>query len=1715
MATSLQRATSRSSGTFDSCLDPAGCSLLAEHVVQGVPVLPGAAALGLALRAGRAAAAGDHVVLRETHFGSAVAVEAGRELRLRVLLDAAEDGWSFTVSTVGPDGGLTRHVTGRLERGNRETAAAGTPAEARARLGRAHGGAAFYATLAASGNHYGPLFQGVERLWTQEGEALAELRAAPVPTALAEAFGLDVAAVDAALHALAAPGGGAGRRPAFVLASVAEADLPPGAQPAWSHVRLDPGAGDAAPSGDVHLYDAAGGWAGTLRGVRLAWLEPTRTAPPERIVVAATFTADPVGEVLELWAQELALPLEVRHAPFDQVLQQLLDPASLLRANPAGAGLVLLRIEDWARLGTLPRAGALPPEVPSRRLPSGLEVAHLNPYETDYLYQEIFVDRVYERHGITIQPGDCVFDVGANIGMFALFARSAAERVSVCAFEPSPRLLPLLEANARLAGGIEVFPCGVADRDGRAPFTFYARSSVFSGYRADAEQDQAALRAVIDNMLARGGVGEPAERAAAADYFLAGRLEAEVSERELRTLSSVIDERAIERIDLLKIDAEKSEWAVLAGLREEHWPRVQQVVLEVHEGGGGGQAERIAVLLRERGFEVAQEREPLLDGSGLHTLYARRPGDRPGEPAWTARLEAAGGTFLEALRAAAGSLRTPLLVVCCPPSPGAGRMPALAARLQEWEGRVVAAARGLPGVDVVRAAELTERYPAAEVHDERALALGHLPYTSGYLAALGTAAIRRLVARRDATVKVIAVDADETLWNGVCGESGPLGVEVDADRAALQEHLIEEVEAGKLLAVCSKNRLEDVLEVFRAHPGMRLREEHVAAWRVNWRPKSANLRELAGELRVALGDCLLLDDSPLECAEVQAHAPEVVALALPRGSGEAARFLRHVWLLDQGAPTSEDARRTRLYADDTRRAQALRAAPSLQEFLDTLELRCEIAPMDPADAARVAQLTQRTNQMNLAKRERTAAGLLAAVVSGSEDWLTVRVSDRFGDYGLVGAMGFRGEAQALRVEAFLLSCRALGRGVEQRMLAELGRRAEARGLVRLELPFVAAPRNQPARELLESLEPQQTDGSLWVLPAAAASAQRLRPPRADGGDGKAAPVVAEAGPVRLDRRRDPEIARRLAVALATVEQIEAALAVRRRTLRGGAAPLVSLRGTGPVRETLGAIWSDVLGLPGVGLQDDFFALGGTSLQLVQAVSRVGRAFGRSIPLDDAFQLRSVEAVAAWLEGHGIGGPAAGEAAGDATPAPPVATGAVSHGQEALYYLQQLAPETWAYNVPFGARVMGRRLAGGALGRAFERLLARHPMLRATYAMHRGRVHAVDGGAPLADFAEVDASAWDAPALAERLRYELRQPFDLRRGPLARLRLFQWRGESVLLFVTHHVAVDLWSMEIVADDLLRFHRDEEEGRPGDDGPPPPAESYADFVRGQRQLLDGPEGERQWAYWQGELGGDLPVLALQMARSESGPRRMVGASHAFAVDQGLVEELRALAAREGSTLFQVLLAGYATLLFRHTSQDDLLIGAPFGVRDPERFGGVVGNFINLIPLRIRLGGGPGFRELLSRVGQRVRHGLAHRDTPFSLLVQRLRRRGSRSAPLVQTTFALHEPSRLPDLAPFFLQGNLQGRLRLHGLELEPVGLTQQEGQFDLALEMVPQGRGLRGAFKYDAQVLDAASAARLADRYQALLAAAVARPDVPLGALALGRPGAGPLRTSEGP
>ncbi|MFD9505616.1 SDR family NAD(P)-dependent oxidoreductase [Streptomyces mirabilis] len=413
--------------------------------------------------------------------------------------------------------------------------------------------------------------------------------------------------------------------------------------------------------------------------------------------------------------------------------------------------------------------------------------------------------------------------------------------------------------------------------------------------------------------------------------------------------------------------------------------------------------------------------------------------------------------FPASLRALSERTRKPLIV---------GFLPSAHARdrFARWEREIADELAEVPGIAVLRPDDWTRCHAVEEPFDERTERIAHLPFTPHFQAAVALCLADVVRAVRRPAPKVIAVDGDETLWGGVAGEIGPEAVDLTGPRALLARRLLQWRAAGALLALVSNND-EATVRAVLDRPDSLLKAEHFSVLSATWGPKSGRLAEAARTLGLGPDSFLFLDDNPVEIAGVRSALPEVLSVTCPP-SAELGAFLGRLWPLVPAAATAEDALRARFYEQERDR-DAVRAQAGFEEFLAQLELEVDIRALSGADVERAEQLVRRTNQFTL--RARSAdGGDLGRWRERGEVW-TAAARDRFGDYGQIGLLALRADGDQLEVLAWLMSCRALGRGVEERLLRWLADRADELDCVKVRLTAERTPRNVPARRLLAAL----------------------------------------------------------------------------------------------------------------------------------------------------------------------------------------------------------------------------------------------------------------------------------------------------------------------------------------------------------------------------------------------------------------------------------------------------------------------------------------------------------------------------------------------------------------------------------------------------------------------------------------------------------------------
>ncbi len=394
------------------------------------------------------------------------------------------------------------------------------------------------------------------------------------------------------------------------------------------------------------------------------------------------------------------------------------------------------------------------------------------------------------------------------------------------------------------------------------------------------------------------------------------------------------------------------------------------------------------------------------------------------------------------------------------------------------------------GVYVLDYDALVARYGSRRWHDERKWLMARLPISADHLIHMAREWMRFLVPLTGRTCKALVVDLDNTLWGGIIGEDGMAGIKVGAEYPgaafqALQRVLLDLSRKGILLGICSKNNLDDAMEALEKHPGMLVRPKDFAAMRINWGDKSQNLREIAQELNIGIDSLAFLDDNPFEREQVRAELPEITVIDIPASPQEYAAAVRDCPVFERLTLSAEDQQRTAMYAEQRQRSDTEHKFQSKEDFFRYLAQEADLDPVTDLTLARVAQLTQKTNQFNVTTRRYSEAQI--AEMAKRPDWyiFSIKVRDRFGDHGLVGVAITHDEAEQCEIDTFLLSCRVIGRTVETALLAHIAKSTAERGCKRLVGWFLPTKKNAPARDFYQQhgfVREQSSDtGTLWVL----------------------------------------------------------------------------------------------------------------------------------------------------------------------------------------------------------------------------------------------------------------------------------------------------------------------------------------------------------------------------------------------------------------------------------------------------------------------------------------------------------------------------------------------------------------------------------------------------------------------------------------------------------
>lgn len=569
-----------------------------------------------------------------------------------------------------------------------------------------------------------------------------------------------------------------------------------------------------------------------------------------------------------------------------------------------------------------------------------------------------------------------------------------------------------------------------------------------------------------------------------------------------------------------------------------------------------------------------------------------------------------------------------LITVFCPASDNFARDVEFITKTQVLENSIKELTDAYSNLFVILTRDFTEKYALTDYYEPLGEKQGNIPYKENFFACAATLLARKIYSLVTPPFKAIVLDCDNTLWQGVVGEDGPTGVKVGKQEAVLQKFLIQQQQAGVILCLCSKNVDKDVWEVFEQNDQMLLTRDHISFSKINWESKSQNIISLAKEINIGLDSFVFIDDNIIECEEVRTHVPSVLTIQ-KNNDIEDITYITNAWVFDRNKITAEDKKRASMYKDEAERLNLKSNLKTYKDFINELNIQIDIEPVSTVDIPRISQLTFRTNQFNFTTIRRSEDEIKSLLEKDNYQLKLASLKDKYGEYGIIGAMIFCEGEEHIDVDTFLLSCRALGKGVEHAMIAHIGQFAEGKNKKFVDIAFRKTEKNVAAEKfLIESFirfQSIQPDKTIFHLPTEIVQDFKFDPDSVK---------IQSDTPVKTNQvEAKPNIVFRnnllgeINADFSNLRDIEAAIYSSKKQKSEKTS---THKSPGKLENEILKIWQEVLENPDITKTDNFFDAGGQSISIPQIVIRLKNELDISINIVDVFQYPTVQALAKYI-----------------------------------------------------------------------------------------------------------------------------------------------------------------------------------------------------------------------------------------------------------------------------------------------------------------------------------------------------------------------------------------------------------------------------------------------------------------------------------------------------
>lgn len=978
-------------------------------------------------------------------------------------------------------------------------------------------------------------------------------------------------------------------------------------------------------------------------------------------------------------------------------------------------------------------------------------------------------------------------------------------------------------------------------------------------------------------------------------------------------------------------------------------------------------------------------------------------------------------------------------------------------------------------IQLITPLQISSKFEIENLFNEETNRLGHIPYSQEFFACLSLMILRTIHALVAPPYKVIVLDCDNTLWEGVCGEVKLEDLIIDKAKIKFQEFIISKYREGFVIVLCSKNNEEDVINVFMNHGDMRLRLDYIAGHAINWKNKSENLKNLSSRLNLALDDFIFIDDNPLECAEVEANCPQVLVLQFPQSEIEVDDFIKHHWAFDKYKLTEADQKRTEFYKQNIRREKLKEESLSFFDFIKNLDLKINIKDLSEHEVSRISQLTQRTNQFNFTTIRQTESEIKALMDKGNKCWV-ISVVDRFGDYGIVGFVSFMQTKVGIEVDNFLLSCRVLGKGVEHAIVSRLGEHGILNGSSILKFKFFSTDKNIVAKNFAESLRSQDKvtvkNGCIYTVLSSLAKDLKFTPEEVKQKNNKNE-LVKNNVKNRIHNTKFKTIPQDFSNPQYFLTRLTSKNKINRHRLNEIYIPPAT-----DLQKAIAELYAQALRLDKVGINDNYFDLGGDSLAAVRIASSINSQWGVSLSIKDIFENKNIlelEKVISGTQFNSI--PAASNF--KITAHKKHKHLPLSYAQEGLWLLEQMEPGLWAYNMPCAWRMEGF-LDIDALKFAFEQIIKRHEILRTIFVTNdEGEPEQLIQDEITLEIGWKDVSNFTQDEISNIYCEEQRKPYNLEKGPLFRIKLLQASpDEHILMIFIHHIIFDGSSYDILYKELEIFYKSYQEKTPVllNDLPV----QYSDYAICQKKHIEEGHYEKELEFWKKLIGSSSKFsFPIDYARPSS--HTYEGKYLSFSLNPETSHKLYDLAILLDTSLYTLLISIFNVLLFYHSKSTNVSCGAIVSGRTQSQVINLIGYFVNLVFLKSDIDLSESFRELVAKNKDMILNAFENQGLPFKKLIEELKiEREINKHTLFQMLF-----NHLN--ADFF-------KLQLSDLKIKPYCEGYNIARYDLIFETLEESGNIKGIVYYNTNLFKAETISYLINLFLNICNAVATSPDI---------------------